>query len=161
MSVLLKQPVQFARLCLLWLFIAAGDGDFVLDGLTWPTPHAIAASSLWYDADNEQEPEGTDAYLLGITWDSWAGTAAAVPEGLSVKMTSYVTLQVSCCSEGGVHLHCTAARLNMGDPLCRWVAWFVASRNRMWAVGTVSVSCSCANHCYICSTIIHFTQGQL
>eukprot|EP00882_Tetradesmus_deserticola_P013993 GHRQ01014869.1.p2 GENE.GHRQ01014869.1~~GHRQ01014869.1.p2 ORF type:complete len:196 (+),score=77.82 GHRQ01014869.1:1957-2544(+) len=71
-----------------------GDGDFVLDGLAWPAPRTLAASALWYEPDTEDEPESTDAYLLALTWQAWAGEAAAAPSGLEARLTSYVTLQV-------------------------------------------------------------------
>jgi hypothetical protein len=76
------------------LAAADGNGEFVLDALTWPAPCTIATSGLWYDVDNEDEPESMDAYLLAVTWQAWAGEAAAAPSGLEARLTSYVTLQV-------------------------------------------------------------------
>ncbi len=70
-----------------------GDGVHVVDSITWPAPAAIAASSLWYDEAADEE--GADGYLLGITWDSWQGTATAEPQGLKASLTSYVTVAVS------------------------------------------------------------------
>jgi hypothetical protein len=90
--------LQLPTLCVLSFSIrpvpADGDGEFVLDSITWPAPCSIAASGLWYDVDNEDEPEGMDAYLLAVTWSNWAGDAAAAPTGLEAKLTSFVTLQV-------------------------------------------------------------------
>eukprot|EP00879_Flechtneria_rotunda_P022348 GHRR01023579.1.p1 GENE.GHRR01023579.1~~GHRR01023579.1.p1 ORF type:complete len:402 (+),score=121.40 GHRR01023579.1:208-1413(+) len=70
-----------------------GDGNFIVDSITWPAPNAIAASSLWHDSSNEDEPEGSDGYLLGITWTSWEGQPTAAPQGLKAMLTSYLTIQ--------------------------------------------------------------------
>lgn len=74
---------------------AGGAGVHVVDSVSWPAPCAIAASSLWYDEDADEEEEDENGYLLGITWDSWQETAAAQPQGLAAKLTSYVTVAVS------------------------------------------------------------------
>lgn len=50
----------------------------------------MVASGLWFDADSGSE--GDDAYSLGITWGSWAGTEDAAPQGLEVKQTSFIPL---------------------------------------------------------------------
>lgn len=68
-----------------------GDGELVLDGLLWPAPRVLAASSLWYDADAGDEPEGSDGYLLGLTWQAWGGDdPGEAPVGLDAALTSYV-----------------------------------------------------------------------
>jgi hypothetical protein len=89
---------SFTQLYCPFVCAADGDGEFVLDALTWPAPCTIAASGLWYDVDNEDEPESMDAYLLAVTWEAWAGEAAAAPSGLEARLTSYVTLQVCGCA---------------------------------------------------------------
>lgn len=67
----------------------AGDGELTVDSLLWPFPNAITASCLWYDAGSD-EPEGADAYLLGIAWKSWPSSQSEAPEGLQARLTSYV-----------------------------------------------------------------------
>jgi hypothetical protein len=72
---------------------ADGEGTFIVDSVAWVAPHAISASALWYDAADGSE--GDDAYVLGVTWGSWAGTADAAPQGLVARQTSFVMLPVS------------------------------------------------------------------
>lgn len=86
---------------------ADGDGEHIVDSITWAATNAIAASSLWYDEGNEEEQEGPDAYLLGVTWDSWTGVAAAEPQGVKVELTSYVVMAVGCqLLSDSMHLLC-------------------------------------------------------
>lgn len=106
-------------------FTADGDGEFLLDSLAWPAPRSIAASGLWYDVGNEDEPESMDAYLLAITWQAWQGEAAAAPAGLEARLTSYVTLQVR--GKGAWYSQCIAAlqrtrkaTIRCGVPLAWW-----------------------------------------
>lgn len=79
---------------------ADGEGQYVVDSVSWLGPRSLAASGLWYDAASNSE--GYDAYTLAITWGSWAGTEGTAPQGLEGKQTAFVSLPVSTCVGGGV-----------------------------------------------------------
>lgn len=94
-------------------FTADGEGRYIVDSVCWLGQHSLAASGLWFDADDSSE--GVDAYNLGITWDSWAGTEGATPQGLQVKHTGFIPLPVSkshtssqTCQEASAHRQAVA-----------------------------------------------------